>query len=47
MLATAITAGLFMTIFVLAIVNSPFFSAVTISVADFNILGVALAFHFT
>ena len=42
-----ITAGLFMTISVLAMVNSPFFSAVIISATDFNIFGVALAFHFT
>ena len=39
------TAGLFITIFVLAILNSPFFWASIIS-ADFNILGVTLAFHF-
>jgi hypothetical protein len=43
----SITAGLFMTISVLAMVNSPFFSAVIISATDFNIFGVALAFHFT
>jgi hypothetical protein len=43
----ATTAGLLITIFVLAILNSPFFSAAVISATDFNILGVALAFHFT
>ncbi len=43
---TTATAGLFMTTFVLTTLNSPFFSAAIISVTDFNILGVALAFHF-
>jgi hypothetical protein len=35
-----ITSGLFITIPVFEIVNSPFFSALSISDADFNILGL-------
>jgi hypothetical protein len=42
----ALTAALFITVFVLAILSSPFFSAVIISADSFNTLGVASVFHF-
>jgi hypothetical protein len=53
-LSDSITAGLFMIIFVLAMLNSPLCSAVIISLTDFNSLATTveveellLEFHFT